>query len=83
MAAPQVEREFAVQDKWYDRPMGYHIDPNLRPGTSPDVWDNVKKRKEIYEYCPEVKLLLDMRLERERCPGIVEEVKDHIISDPG
>ena len=90
MAPPHVEREFAVQDTWYDSPMGYHINPNLGPGSSPDVWDNVEKRTKVYGYCPEVKVVLDMRLERERCPEVlqvwgpvVDEVKDYIIPDPG
>ena len=65
MASPEVERDFSVESMWSERPMGFHLDPN---GFQGEVWDNLERRKAIYEYCPEIKLILDMRLERERCP---------------
>lgn len=68
MAPPAVEKEFAVEDIWTERPMGYHINPTVGPGNSQDVWDDPAKRKMIYEYCPEIKIILDMRLDREQCP---------------
>src|SRR2546421_9893715 len=67
MAPPTVEREFAVEDIWTERPMGYHINPTVSPGNSQDVWDDPAKRRMIYEYCPEIKIILDMRLDREQC----------------
>ena len=67
MATPAVEMEFAVEDIWAERPMGYHINPTLGPGNSLDVWEEQFKRRMIYEYCPEIKIILDMRLEREVC----------------
>jgi hypothetical protein len=67
MAPPAVEREFAVEDIWTERPMGYHINPTVGPGNSQDVWDDPAKRRMIYEYCPEIKIILDMRLDREQC----------------
>ena len=67
MAPPAVEREFAVEDIWTERPMGYHINPTVGPGNSADVWDDPAKRRMIYEYCPEIKIILDMRLDREQC----------------
>ena len=67
MAPPAVEREFAVEDIWTERPMGYHINPIVGPGNSLDVWDDPAKRRMIYEYCPEIKIILDMRLDREQC----------------
>jgi len=73
MAAPEIEREFAVEDIWAERPMGYHINP---VGIGGQVWGNHGRRKMIYEYCPEIKIILDMRLERERCraPITAEDV---------
>jgi Protein of unknown function (DUF5672) len=68
MAPPAVEKEFAVEDIWIERPMGYHINPTVGPGNSHDVWDDPAKRRMIYEYCPEIKIILDMRLDRELCP---------------
>ncbi|KAI9833949.1 MAG: hypothetical protein M1819_003458 [Sarea resinae] len=54
---------------WHERPMGYHFaDGSVGPGLSPEVWDDPRRRREVLAYCPEVKMLLDMKLERERCP---------------
>lgn len=64
MCPPETEREFAVEDVWHEWPMGYHVNPS---GFSLDVWDPRMKRKQIFEYCPEIKIILDMRLEREKC----------------
>jgi membrane protein involved in colicin uptake len=33
------------------------------------VWKDQKQRQEIFKYCPELSLIMDMKLERERCPG--------------
>ena len=69
MAGPDVEKEFSVERVWFERPLGYHLEPSL----AGEVWDNFERRKEIYAYCPEIKIVLDMRLERERCPVPVAE----------
>ncbi|PFH61033.1 hypothetical protein XA68_18398 [Ophiocordyceps unilateralis] len=55
---------FAVRDVWSDRPMGYqlHAAVELGPWSSPEV------RRKTLEYCPELAIILDMKLERERCP---------------
>ena len=65
MCDPVLEREFAVEDVWQERPMGYHVNP---AGWSNEVWGDRDKRRMIYDFCPEVKIILDMYLERERCP---------------
>ena len=65
MASPELEREFAVESLWYERPMGYHLNP---AGLRGEVWDDIHRRKHIFSYCPEIKIIMDMRLERERCP---------------
>src|SRR5271154_3829091 len=91
MAPPAVEKEFAVEDIWTERPMGYHINPTVGPGNSQDVWDDPAKRKMIYEYCPEIKIILDMRLDREQCPlsddgpppeEWIEGQPEYILPDP-
>lgn len=53
---------FSVETHWYDTPMGYHL------GISgsllwTDVWGTMSRREQIYEYCPEIKMTLDMDLE--------------------
>ena len=86
MAPPTVEREFAVEDIWTERPMGYHINPTVSPGNSQDVWDDPAKRRMIYEYCPEIKIILDMRLDREQCTLLDEGPPpgdpEYIVPDP-
>jgi len=57
---------FAVEDIPHETPMGYHI----RQGgakLSPKVWKELEERKKIYEYCPELSMIMDMKLNRERC----------------
>ena len=48
-------------------PMGYHFQPD---GNTLDdqVWKDPRRRKQILEYCPELSMIMDMKLERERCP---------------
>jgi hypothetical protein len=62
------EGVLAVEDVYMETPMGYHI----RDGGSSlkdDVWRDHKQRKKIFDYCPELSLIMDMKLERERCEG--------------
>ena len=74
MCPPEKEREFAVEDVWHEWPMGYHLNPN---GAVSDVWDTHGTRKRIFDYCPEIKIILDMILEREKCAEMPEaEVDD-------
>ncbi|TEA11214.1 hypothetical protein C8034_v000976 [Colletotrichum sidae] len=58
----------AVEDVYLEKPMGYHV---KNGGTElPDkVWKDPKQRKRIFDYCPELSLIMDMKLERERCDG--------------
>ena len=66
MANASLEAQFTVEGIWHERPMGYHVggSGNALPD---EVWNDIEKRKRIYDYCPEIKLLLRMKLERERC----------------
>lgn len=63
MAPGSKEAEFSVENIWHDKPMGYRLD-----GILPDsVWGDQAQRKKIYAYCPEVKIIHEMKLERQRC----------------
>ncbi|KAK2000073.1 hypothetical protein LX36DRAFT_572944 [Colletotrichum falcatum] len=58
----------AVEDIYMEKPMGYHV----RDGgnsLSDTVWKDPKQRKKIFNYCPELSMIMDMKLERERCEG--------------
>lgn len=58
----------AVEDVYMDNPMGFHV----RDGGSAladDVWKKYDQRQKIFNYCPELAMIMDMKLERERCEG--------------
>lgn len=64
--AADREKALAVENVYVPDAMGYHF-----PGqslTSP-VWGVRKRRMAMFGYCPEVTMLLNMKLERERCLG--------------
>ncbi|CAD6445908.1 b99c60b2-5778-47e6-b109-220670ffff5f [Sclerotinia trifoliorum] len=76
MPGPEVEATFSVESQWYEKPFGYHL---IGSGKTlvPDIWDNKERRKHILQYCPEIKIALDMDLlrEAERLAKEVEELK--------
>lgn len=46
--------------------MGFHV----RDGgekLADDVWKDPERRKKNFEYCPELSMIMPMKLERERC----------------
>jgi len=48
--------------------MGYHVQDG---GTNlaDDVWKEHDRRKGNFQYCPELAMIMPMKLERERCEG--------------
>ncbi|KAL7950897.1 hypothetical protein V8C42DRAFT_359685 [Trichoderma barbatum] len=65
--ASGLDDAIAVEDAYMERPMGYHV----REGGSnlnEYVWGDAAWRREIFEYCPELSIIMDMKLERQRCP---------------
>lgn len=67
MPTPDMERKFTVQGVWHETPMGYHVGYNGQFLRSEDVWIMDDRRKKIFEYCPEVKMILEMKANREKC----------------
>lgn len=67
MANGTMESQFSVEHVWSNEPMGYHLGWSgaRLPG---EVWNDPEQREKILNWCPEIKLILDMRLERE-CQG--------------
>jgi len=57
---------FAVEDVWHPKPMGYHVRAD---NLAEDVWKDHTRRKGNFDYCPELAIIMDMKLERERCDG--------------
>ncbi|KAL8894037.1 MAG: hypothetical protein Q9192_004684 [Flavoplaca navasiana] len=62
----EAEKNFAVEGVWDEKPMGIHV-PSSSDVLLRDVWDNPERRKQMLEYCPEIKMIVAMKLERERC----------------
>ncbi|KAJ0165696.1 hypothetical protein CTA2_10309 [Colletotrichum tanaceti] len=56
----------AVEDFYMENPMGYHVRDGGQ-SLSDNVWKDPEQRKKIFEYCPEISMIMDMKLERERC----------------
>jgi hypothetical protein len=87
VASGTMEEHFSVEEVYHEKPMGYHL--RIGNGHLPGlVWKNQEQRKAILKYCPEIAIILDMKLEKERCPGdngegeIINEKRDGLTS-PG
>ncbi|KAL2067869.1 hypothetical protein VTL71DRAFT_15967 [Oculimacula yallundae] len=79
VANGKQEDHFSVEDVWHEKPMGFHV----RDGgesLSDDVWKNSDRRKGNFEYCPELAIIMPMKLERERCEG--DNREGEIIEQP-
>ena len=66
-ANASIAGTFSVEDVWYEEPMGYHVNPGLNQKSSPDVWALEDRRTAIFKYCPEIMMILPMKIARERC----------------
>lgn len=78
--AAGTEAAFSVEDVYMEKPMGYHVREGGR--NLPDaVWKDPDQRKKILDYCPELSLIMDMKLTRERCDGdnLMGEISQDII----
>ncbi|RFU35915.1 hypothetical protein B7463_g483, partial [Scytalidium lignicola] len=66
IATAEMEKHFSVEDVWHEDPMGYHV---REGGTNlaDDVWNSRERRENIFNYCPELAMIMPMKLERERC----------------
>ncbi|OIW34071.1 hypothetical protein CONLIGDRAFT_652440 [Coniochaeta ligniaria NRRL 30616] len=66
----------AVEDVYKENAMGFHV-RNGGTQLADAVWKDRKQRQAIFNYCPELSLIMDMKLERERCPGDDKEGEIH------
>ncbi len=70
VAQGEQEDHFAVEDVWHEKPMGYHTRLGNPGRRLPEgVWKNRDQRREIFNYCPDIMIIMPMKLERERCEG--------------
>ena len=65
VATGDMEAHFSVEQAYYEKPLGYHVLGHMPE----EIWKDRKRRREILEYCPELSLIVEMKLEVERCPG--------------
>jgi hypothetical protein len=85
VASGEQENHFSVEEVWHEKPMGYHV-LTKNDGELPEaVWKSQENRMKIFEYCPEIAIIMPMKLQRERCDGDGEggdEEKDKDNADP-
>jgi len=69
---------FSVDTVWHNEPMGYHVAVGGEK-LSDDVWRDPERRRKNFEYCPELSIIMPMKLERERCDG--DDMKGEIVPE--
>jgi hypothetical protein len=80
---PAISKQFSVESVWYERPIGYHLrgSGKLLDGS---VWLNATRRRHIFRYCPETKLILgNMNLEPADDVKREQKEKDEILKKLG
>lgn len=80
LVASAVQQEhFSVEDVWHEKPMGYHV-PEGGTRLHEDVWKDQHKRQKIFEYCPELSMIMPMKLEAERYDYILfQNLPSHLV----
>lgn len=75
-ALPPLTKYFSVESVWYERPLGYHLRGSGKL-LDAKIWGNKTRKRHIFEYCPETKLILgNMRVEtKEEQEKEFEEVR--------
>lgn len=63
---PEKNTVFAMESDWSERPMAYH--PTISMIKQQPGWLKENGRRGIFDHCPEVKIIMDMKLKREKCP---------------
>jgi Protein of unknown function (DUF5672) len=63
-----IAKHFSVESVWDDKPLGYHIGwMGVHHG---QIWDDQAQVDHIMKYCPEIKLILGMKLESDKPAGV-------------
>jgi len=65
MMTPEDGDRFGVQSHWAPNPMGFWLGDWKK--AKADIWNVDSVRQAILEYCPEIKMILPMKLLREKC----------------
>jgi len=60
---PRISQTFSVESVYYERPLGYHLRGSGHL-IDPKIWHNSTRKRQIFKYCPETKIILgNMQLE--------------------
>ena len=68
VANAEQEQRFSVEDVWHPKPLGFHVRDGGK-NLADAVWKDPMRRKQNFEYCPELVMIMPMKLERQRCEG--------------
>jgi hypothetical protein len=68
MPIANISKTFSVESVWDDTPLGYHI--GWLGVHHEQIWDDQKQVDHVLEYCPEVKIILGMKLDNDKPKGI-------------
>ncbi|KAI9731109.1 MAG: hypothetical protein M1818_007967 [Claussenomyces sp. TS43310] len=63
-----ISKHFSVESVWDDRPLGYHI--GYLGVHHEQIWDDPKQVDHVFEYCPEVSLIMKMEMKGDKPKGI-------------
>ncbi|CAG8979951.1 hypothetical protein HYALB_00012965 [Hymenoscyphus albidus] len=71
MAVADVSKTFSVESVWDDAPLGYHI--GWLGVHHEQIWDVPSQVDHVLKYCPEVKMILGMKLDNDKPKTIQDE----------
>lgn len=63
-----ISKTFSVESVWDDAPLGYHI--GWLGVHHEQIWDDKEQVDHIMKYCPEVKMILGMKLDNDQPEAI-------------
>jgi hypothetical protein len=56
-APANISQKFSVESIYYERPLGYHLRGSGKL-IDPRIWGNKTRKRQIFRYCPETKIIL-------------------------
>ncbi|KAF4621914.1 hypothetical protein G7Y89_g14432 [Cudoniella acicularis] len=68
-----VSKTFSVESVWDDAPLGYHI--GWLGVHHEQIWDDQAQVDHVMQYCPEVKMILGMKLDNDK-PKAIKEAEE-------
>ncbi|KAH8603024.1 hypothetical protein B0O99DRAFT_604909 [Bisporella sp. PMI_857] len=70
MANATVSKSFSVESVWDEAPLGYHV--GWLGVHHEQIWDDERQVEHIFEYCPEVKMILGMKLDNDKPKSVAK-----------